>query len=380
MVEVLVGDIFRSKAQTLVNTVNTVGVMGKGLALDFRKRFPDMYEEYRRRCAAGEVRLGRPYLHRSLLLPWILNFPTKEHWRSVARLDAIVQGLEYLEVHYKEWGIESIAVPPLGSGEGKLEWRIVGRTLYRHLARLDIPVELYAPFGTPHEELQPTFLGSEGSAREPGPSRIPPGWVALVAILRRIEEEPHHWPVGRTTFQKMAYFAGAAGIPVGLDFERSSFGPHTPQLKGLLTRLVNNGLIVEHRRGRMFEIKVGPTFEDATVAFADRLAQWESTIERVADLFLRIPRTPDAEIASTAHFAAQRLRNRMQTKPTERDVLREVLVWKRRHRPPLPADRVATAVRHLGMLGWLDLEASEDLPLEDEVLSREPAELTEGAR
>tara|TARA_Y100000310_G_scaffold193641_1_gene193598 strand:+ start:5615 stop:6070 length:456 start_codon:yes stop_codon:yes gene_type:complete len=148
MVKVLIGDLFESQSQTLVNTVNCVGVMGKGIALGFKERFPDMYQEYVTRCNAGQVKLGQPYVFPKLIPPWILNFPTKDHWRSVARLQDIVLGLEYLEAHYQEWGIKSLAVPPLGCGEGQLEWRVVGPTLYRHLNRLDVPVELYAPYGT----------------------------------------------------------------------------------------------------------------------------------------------------------------------------------------------------------------------------------------
>src|SRR5437773_10712567 len=114
----LEGDLFASKAQTLVNTVNTVGVMGKGVALEFKKRFPEMYEDYLRRCTAGEVRLGEPYLYRRQQLPWILNFPTKGHCRSVSRLSDIVRGLEYLTRYYRAWGITLLAVPPHGCGQG----------------------------------------------------------------------------------------------------------------------------------------------------------------------------------------------------------------------------------------------------------------------
>src|SRR5262245_52928371 len=114
MTQILVGDLFQSGAQTLVNTVNCVGVMGKGVALEFKRRFPDMYEDYVARCAARQVRLGEPYLFHRPAPPWILNFPTKDHWRAVSRLADIVAGLESLEEHYREWGITSLAVPPLG--------------------------------------------------------------------------------------------------------------------------------------------------------------------------------------------------------------------------------------------------------------------------
>src|SRR3954451_14974041 len=149
---VIQGDMFESGAQTLVNTVNTEGVMGKGIALQFKKRFPDMYEDYVARCERNEVKLGQPYIYKERLYPWIINFPTKKHWRSISRLEDIEEGLDHLEAHYKEWGVTSLAVPPLGCGEGGLEWRVVGRVLYERLSRFAIPVVLYAPFGTPNEQ------------------------------------------------------------------------------------------------------------------------------------------------------------------------------------------------------------------------------------
>lgn len=238
MVKVIMGDMFESKAQTIVNTVNCVGIMGKGVALEFKKRFPDMFEDYVRRCEAKQVRLGQPYLFKRLMPPWILNFPTKDHWRSVSRLQDIVEGLRYLRQYYKERGITSLAVPSLGCGHGQLEWRVVGPTLYRHLKALDIPVELYAPYGTPHEELQPSFLDKTQDAVciTQAPQRIGPAGVAVVEILKRIEEEPFHWPVGRTTFQKIVYFATECGIPTGLKYQGGSYGPYAPASRNISPR------------------------------------------------------------------------------------------------------------------------------------------------
>jgi len=369
MIKVIIGNLFESKAQTLVNTVNCVGVMGKGIALEFKKRFPDMFKDYVSRCRRGEVRLGRPYLYKSLNQPWILNFPTKDHWRSVTKLEDIIKGLEYLLRHYKEWGITSLAVPPLGCGYGQLEWRVVGPMLYRYLKGMEIPVELYAPYGTPHEELQPEFLQKELFTKErmPEPKWIKPAWVALVEVLNRLEEQPYHPPVGRTTFQKIAYVATEEGLPTGLQYRQGSFGPYAPELKGMIARLMNNGLIREKRLGRMFSVEVGPTFKDARAAYAEKLKEWEPIIERTADLFMRMD-TKRAEITATILFVVKSLQKAGSENPTERDVLDAVLKWKQRRRPPLTESEIALSVRNLAALGRIHLKPSLDLPLPEEAI------------
>jgi uncharacterized protein YwgA/O-acetyl-ADP-ribose deacetylase (regulator of RNase III) len=370
MIRTRVGNIFESEMQTLVNTVNCVGIMGKGLALEFKKRFPDMYEDYVARCKAKQVRLGEPYLYRRLLPPWILNFPTKDHWRSVSRLSDIVAGLEYLGRHYHEWEIESLAVPALGCSNGQLEWRVVGPTLYRYLSQYDIPVELYAPFGTPEEEIEASFLERAANSTSSSDTRrdhwkINPAYIGLVEILARIEREPYHWPVGRVTFQKIAYFATALGLPTDLHFVRGSYGPFSPDLHPLITRLVNNGLIREVQLGRMFSVKPGPTYGDAAKTFRSELTQWESIINRITDLFLRM-RTQEAEVAATVHFTAETLADEDAGTVSEVAVLEEVKHWKQRRRPPLSDEEIAQAIRDLNLLGWIKANPSSELPLAQE--------------
>ena len=196
------------------------------------------------------------------------------------------------------------------------------------------------------------------------PSRIDPAWIALVEILARVEREPYHWPVGRTTFQKIAYFATESGIPTRLHYQRGSFGPYAPELKALITRLANNALIREERLGRMFAVKVGPTFTDAQRAYKETVEQWENVIEKLTDLFMRV-NTQQAELVATVHFAASSLVESKTEKLSEADVLAEVMKWKQRRRPPLNETEVALAIRHLSMLGWLDVK-SADLPFTEE--------------
>lgn len=367
MVTTKTGDLFSSPAQTLVNTVNCVGIMGKGIALAFKEHFPEMFREYVRLCELHRVRLGEPYLYRQLAGPWVLNFPTKDHWRSVSKLSDIVAGLAYLERHYREWEITSLAVPPLGCGQGGLEWRVVGPTLYRHLQRLDIPVELFAPHGTIPFELTPEFLGAEPKPKEVPlepymqPTRIHPAWLALVEILHRVVSEPYHWPVGRTTFQKIAYFATESGIPTGFTFSKGSYGPFSSDVKPMLSKLVNNGLIREERLGRMLAVEPGPTFADARKSYQSDLDHWTPAIDHVADLFMRV-RTPQAEIAASVFFMARSLGSGESAALSENDVLQAVLAWKIQRRPPLEPEEVAQTIRNLNILRWVHLKPS-DLPI-----------------
>lgn len=372
MIRVQMGNIFESEMQTLVNTVNCVGVMGKGLALEFKKRFPDMYEDYVMRCNAKHVHLGEPYLYRGLLSPWIINFPTKDHWRSVSRLSDIIAGLEYLEKQYSAWEITSLAVPALGCSNGQLEWRIVGPTLYRYLSRLDIPIELYAPWGTPAEEMNIAFL-SQRVVSMPLESiqsenwKINPASTVLVEILARIDREPYHWPIGRIAFQKIAYFATVLGVPTGLQFTRSSYGPFSPDLRQFTTKLVNNGLIQEIRLGRMFSVQPRPTYKDAVQTFRAELAQWETIIDRISDLFLRM-RTQDAEIAATVHFTAQTLAKRNQENLSEMTILEGVKDWKQKRNPPIKEEEISQSIRDLNVLGWINAQLSPDLPIQQEAM------------
>jgi len=354
--KVLIGNLLDSKAQTLVNTVNCVGIMGKGIALQFKKQFPDMFDDYAKRCTYKQVKLGEPYLYRSLMGPWILNFPTKDHWRSLTRLEDIERGLEYLEAHYREWGITSIAVPPLGCGNGQLEWRVVGPTLYRYLRRFEIPVELYAPVGTPSEQLNESYLGyaprrNYSGPNESDPEWIKPGWVALAEVVGRLHEDPGHWPVGRTVFQKIAYVATTLGIPTGMTFRRGAYGPFSGQLSSVESRLQRNGLIEEEGSLSRLQVKPGRTLQDARRSYGDELKQWDREINRTVDLFMRVRTSMQAETVATVMFAANEL-NQDGHQPSDWDVIHTILGWKKSR---IRIDDITKAIDFLSGQGWIDV-------------------------
>ena len=132
--------VFNVNAQTVVNTVNCVGVMGAGLALECQLRFPEMEKDYIERCQHKQVKIGRPYLYREYIDLWILNFPTKNHWKCPSKIEWIEQGLKYFSANYHKGGITSIAFPKLGCSNGGLEWNIVSPLMKKYLQDLDIDV------------------------------------------------------------------------------------------------------------------------------------------------------------------------------------------------------------------------------------------------
>ncbi|HSE58845.1 MAG TPA: macro domain-containing protein [Nitrospiraceae bacterium] len=368
--QILVGDIFKSKAQTLINTVNCVGVMGKGIALEFKNRFPDMYDDYVQRCQRGEVKPGVPYLYKTLFPPQIINFPTKDHWKSISKVSDIERGLQHLLNQYQAWGVTSLAIPPLGCGNGQLEWRVIGPLIYRFVKDMPIPVELYAPYGTHPKELTVEFLGQGADQHVEATTKnvhsvLNPAWVALVEILARIEQQPYHWPVGRTLFQKIAYVATNEGLPTGLQYQRGSFGPFSGELRGLEAKLINNGLLQEERRGKMFMVTVGPNFTRIRQKYVPFFEEWSKTLDKTADLFTRV-NTDQAEIIATVLFAAGELAGEKRERPSETEVLDTVLHWKQKRRPPLDQKTVASTIRNLATLRWLSVTADPNLPVSDE--------------
>jgi O-acetyl-ADP-ribose deacetylase (regulator of RNase III) len=132
--------LFESPAQTLVNTVNTVGVMGKGVAAEFKRRYPDMYSRYREFCDQGLLDIGKLHLYRTPN-KWVLNFPTKKHWRNPSKLEYVEAGLEKFVDTYTDHGITSVSFPQLGCGNGNLEWRDVRPLMEKYLQKL-IPLQI----------------------------------------------------------------------------------------------------------------------------------------------------------------------------------------------------------------------------------------------
>jgi O-acetyl-ADP-ribose deacetylase (regulator of RNase III)/uncharacterized protein YwgA len=367
MFKALIGDLFASKLATLVNTVNCVGIMGKGVALEFKKRYPAMFEDYVSKCAQKQVRLGQPYLWRDLAGASIINFPTKDHWRSPSRYADIESGLDYFVSHFREWKIESVALPPLGCGNGGLDWGQVGPLIYAKLARLDLNVELYAPFGTPKPQLTTEFLAAPAQMTLSGKGRhhekMNPEWAALMEVVRELSLQPYANPVGRVIFQKICYVLTEMGLQTGFEFAKGSYGPFAKEVKLALHDFANRNWVSEAKLGKMMALRVGPQYEADRAKYMGVIDWHRARINKTVDLFSRIKNTEQAEEVLTVLFASRELKkNGAGREIAEQQLFDYVLDWKKTWKTAEKRGAVASSIRHLVLLGWVKLKFSESLP------------------
>lgn len=228
------GNLLDAKVDALVNTVNTVGVMGKGIALMFKEAFPENFRRYAAACKRGEVEVGRMFVTDGPALTgprWIVNFPTKRHWRNPTRLEWIEAGLQDLRQTVTEKGITSIAVPPLGCGQGGLRWAAVRPLIESALGDLpDVEVIVFEP--TRHYQ---------NVAKREGVEALTPARALIAELVRR------YWILGiecsLLEIQKLAWFLERAiqdqGLdnPIDLRFKAHRYGPYADRLRHLLEGL-----------------------------------------------------------------------------------------------------------------------------------------------
>lgn len=384
MIKVLIGDIFESEMKTLVNTVNCVGVMGKGIAKVVKKKHPMMFEDYVYRCKMNQVRLGEPYHYSDLSGISIVNFPTKEHWRTVTRLSDIENGLDYFVEHVHAWNIESVAFPPLGCGNGGLEWTKVGPIMYSKLKNLSITVELYAPFGTPVRQLKEEFLDTEqqidflakGRTRE----KLRPEWAVLVEILYELERQPYTNPIGRGIFHKICYIMTKLGLDTGFRFGRGSRGYFSDGVQEAINVLANNNWITEKQCGRMTTLKIGPCYIEDRRNLRSKIIPFIGKIDKTVDLFSRIRNNDQAEEVATAILGIHNLRQIDRTGDvTELDLFHYALTlkkaWKNDEKKKA---KLAETIRNLAILGWVKLRLHESFDqsvVSDLGIADEPTEV-----
>lgn len=247
MLHYTTGNLLDSQAEVLVNTVNTVGVMGKGIALQFKEAYPHNFSVYRTACREGAFQIGQilAVADQDAFGPrTIVNFPTKQHWRSPSRYEYIEAGLVALAQYLIETRPAGIAIPPLGCGNGGLEWERVREMIEQHLADLPLEIYLYAPNPAIRQQL-----------RESSPEReieLTPARAMLLQGLFLYEDEGD--PASLFVANKIAYFLQLLGQPMRLTFKKHYYGPYAPQMNAF-ARVFNGSFLrgLEQGNARPFE-------------------------------------------------------------------------------------------------------------------------------
>lgn len=220
------GNILESHAQAIVNTVNAVGVMGKGLALQFKEAYPNNYKLYREACKRGEVRIGSMFITQDLYLDgttfYIINFPTKTDWRKPSEYCYIEQGLNSLREEICRLGIQSIAIPPLGSHNGGLDWERVKLMIETQLKDVDCQIQIYQPSEVIHERMKKERV------------KLTPARAMLLDVM--IDLVANGEIISEFSAEKIAYFLqrfGASDV-FKLDFTPAVYGPYSGKVRYVL--------------------------------------------------------------------------------------------------------------------------------------------------
>lgn len=342
MIEHTRGNLLDADVEALVNTVNTVGVMGKGIALQFRQAYPVNFTAYQAACKRGEVVPGHMFVVPTDQLTnprYIINFPTKRHWRGKAQMVDIESGLIDLIATVRARQIASIAVPPLGCGNGGLNWNEVRPKIEAAFAELpDVRVLLYAPEGAPDPEMIRVA------------TKRPTMTLVRAAILGLIEQyAPRGYRVSMLEIQKLAYFLEAAGEPLKLDFEKARYGPYSEKLHHVLQRI--DGHFVRGYGDRTQEISLHP-LPDAigeAQAVLDTHPETQTRLGRVGALIEGYETPYGVELLSSVHWVAQ------ENPLARRDVRRateEIHAWNERKRK-FRAEHITLAWEQLHTREWI---------------------------
>ena len=229
MIEYKNGDILREDVEAIVNTVNCVGIMGRGLALQFKNKFPQNFKEYQLACTNKEVQLGKMFVHQTgqLINPkYIINFPTKGHWKQNSKIEDISNGLDDLITIIEKYSIKSIAIPPLGSGLGGLDWNQVKKLIEEKLKNINCTIILFEPLEQKIEK----------SITKEIP-KMTAGRAALIGLMDRYLKGLMDPFISLIEVHKLMYFMQESGEELRLKYKKAQFGPYADNLRHVLNTI-----------------------------------------------------------------------------------------------------------------------------------------------
>ncbi len=343
MMRYTTGNLLEADAEALVNTVNCVGVMGKGIALQFKQAFPENYEKYRQACARGEVRPGRMFVFATgqLVGPkLIVNFPTKQHWKGKSKLEDVDTGLDDLVQSIRSQGIKRIAVPPLGCGNGGLDWGVVRRLMEHKLGGLaGVEVLVYEPAGAPANREMPV------ATQEPNLTR---GRAALLGIFSKYLVPGYELTM--LEIQKLAYFLQEAGEPLRLNFVKENYGPYAETLHHVLQRIEGHFIRGYGDRSRDASVEVLPAaLERANHVLVTAYPEALGHADRVVKLIEGFETPFGLELLSTVHWLFKETPVCRENLPR---TVSEVHSWNARKSEIFSPEQIEMAWRQLRENGW----------------------------
>jgi O-acetyl-ADP-ribose deacetylase (regulator of RNase III) len=344
MINYKTGDLFDDNAEAIVNTVNCVGVMGRGIALQFKKRFPDNFKAYEARCKQGEINPGKMFVFEidSFINPkFIVNFPTKRHWRGASRIEDIESGLIDLVKVIEKNKIASIAIPPLGSGLGGLDWNVVSERIVSALSNLkDVEVNIYEPSGAPK---------AEAMARNKKIPQMTPGRAALVELIHRYLNGLLDPFVTLLEIHKLMYFLQISGEDLRLDFVKDTYGPFAINLSHVLNA-VEGHMLVGYADGGNNPRKRMELIPGATEEAEEFLSSQNDTLkhmDQVSELVDGFETPFGLELLSTAHWVVKSGADSFD------EVVKETYAWNQ-HKRQFTQRQIEIALRRLIAQKWLN--------------------------
>jgi O-acetyl-ADP-ribose deacetylase (regulator of RNase III) len=345
MIEITHGDILTANAEALVNTVNCVGVMGRGIALQFRKAFPENFKVYEAACKRGDVHPGKMLICETDLMTgprFIVNFPTKRHWKGKSQMKDIEAGLPVLIEEIKKRGIRSIAVPPLGCGLGGLDWnKVRPKIIHAFESVPDVKVLLYEPAGAPK---------AEEMVREQRVPHMTPGRAVLVELMSRYLAAVMDPFITLLEIHKLMYFMQEAGEDLHLKYEKAIYGPYAKNLRHVLS-LVEGHFIRGYGDAADAPekpIELLPGVAGFAAAFIQTLPETQARFDRVAKLINGFETPFGMELLATVHWVCKQ-----EGAKTADDAIQRTYAWSDRKKG-FERDQIALARDVLANQGWLD--------------------------
>lgn len=345
------GNLLEADVDALVNTVNTVGVMGKGIALQFKRAFPEMFRAYTRAAKAGQIELGRMHVWSTGQVTgprYVINFPTKGHWRSPSRLPDIERGLNDLVRVIRELEIVSLALPPLGCGNGGLDWSDVEPRIRTALATVpEVDVMVFPPGKTPTAQQMRTATSRP---------KMSPARAALIWLVTHYTDRASQ--ASLIEVQKLLYFLQEAGEPLRLDYVKGRYGPCADNLRHTLTTLEGHYTIGfgdgSSKVAEAEPLRVLPgAAEEASEVLASH-PETQARIDRVLLLADGFESAYGMELLATVHWLA---RSDVQARDNPDHAADLVQSWNPRKGQLFTPTHVRAAWAALHDRGWLNAVA-----------------------